>query len=105
MEGLVERVAGDPDTVTLVPAAWPVPDGSRFVTVAVHPVPLFPMYAVWKRAAPTHSCPPCSAPSALAATGPAPSMTTTGYQPQRGGTRRATKHSSREEPPGEVVPH
>lgn len=52
MEGLVDRVASGPDTVTLVPAAWPLPDGSGYTMVPVHPVPLFPSYAVWRTATP-----------------------------------------------------
>ncbi len=51
-DDLVERIAADPSTVTLVPADWRVPDDADVRLVPVRPVALFPWYFVWRTASP-----------------------------------------------------
>jgi len=52
MDGVVDRVAADPATVTLVPANFNVPEGHGFRVLPIRPVPLFPWYAVWRSDSP-----------------------------------------------------
>jgi hypothetical protein len=50
LDALVERVAGDPDVVVPVGAAWPLAGAEGVRVVPVRPTPLYPWYAVWRTA-------------------------------------------------------
>lgn len=50
-------MAADPGNVTLVPAAWSLPQSHGLQVVPIRPVPLFPWYAVWRSGTP-HSLVP-----------------------------------------------
>ena len=51
-DDLIERIAADPDTVTLIPADWSVPDMLDVRLIPACPVPLFPWYFVWRAGSP-----------------------------------------------------
>jgi DNA-binding transcriptional LysR family regulator len=42
LDGLIDRISADPDTVTLVPAGWPLPQNRGLRLVPIRPAPLFP---------------------------------------------------------------
>jgi DNA-binding transcriptional LysR family regulator len=50
LDGLIDRISADPDTVTLVPAGWPLPQNRGLRLVPIRPAPLFPWHAVWRAA-------------------------------------------------------
>jgi hypothetical protein len=53
LDVLVNRVAQDPATVSLVARDWPIAGHADVRVVPIRPVPLYPWYAVW-RTATTH---------------------------------------------------
>lgn len=52
LDRLVERVASDENTVTLVPEGWTPPEGAGVRVVPIHPPPIFPWFIVWRTSSP-----------------------------------------------------
>jgi DNA-binding transcriptional LysR family regulator len=76
LEALVERVRTEPSTITVAGLDWPLPTGAGVRVVPIHPVPLYPWYAVWREPA-THPL----VPGFVAAVGTPPEIAADAWVP------------------------